>query len=294
MEPQVLADYDTICGENPLWHPAEKRLYWTDIPTGRLFWYDPASGEHAQCLEGHTVGGFTLNRDGSLLLFMDRGRVATWRDGQFGRDVITELEDEVHTRFNDVIADPEGRVFCGTMPVPDKAPGGGRPGRLYRLDPDGSIHKLLEGIGVANGMGFTLDLARFYFTDSKPRTIWQFEYDRATGAITNQRPFVCTEGTPDVPDGMTVDSTGDIWSARFGGGCVIHYDAAGQEVGRLAVPATNVTSVAFGGDRLDELYITTAKAGVKEKTGENRHAGALLRARPGVTGIEEFRSAFDF
>ena len=117
MEPELIADYACHTGENPLWHPTEKRLYWTDIPKGRLFRYDPAAGTHEPCYEGEAVGGFTVQADGALLLFMARGAVKTWRDSAMAT-VIEEIPDERDNRFNDVIADPAGRVFCGVMSTP--------------------------------------------------------------------------------------------------------------------------------------------------------------------------------
>ena len=112
--PELIADHQCECGENPLWHPAEKRLYWVDIPTGRMFRYDPATGAHEQCYAGEVVGGFTVQEDGALLLFMARGAVRAWRDGFLGT-AVPEIPRERESRFNDVIADPLGAVFGGTM-----------------------------------------------------------------------------------------------------------------------------------------------------------------------------------
>ncbi|MEX0884808.1 MAG: SMP-30/gluconolactonase/LRE family protein [Phycisphaeraceae bacterium] len=279
---EVIADYACKCGENPLWHPQEKRLYWTDIPTGRLFWYDPTTGEHQQCYEGSHVGGFTFQPDGSLLLFRARGNVTLWADGQEQRTLIDEIPDEVTTRFNDVMADPEGRVFAGTMPTKERL------GRLYRVDTDGSHHLLLEEIGCANGMGFTLDGRQMYFTDTRADTIWLFDYDRATGAITNQRPGIKTGNEQGGPDGMVVDAEGCIWSAKFGGSGIDRYSPAGEHIGRIDLPTDQITSLIFAGDDLDELYITCAGGGDKDKHGE--HAGALFRVRPGVQGRPEHYS----
>lgn len=282
MEVRVVADYGCQCGENPLWHPMEKRIYWTDIPTGRLFWYEPGTGRHEQCYQGRPVGGFTIQADGSLLLFMDRGTVAIWREGRIQRTVIEELPDERETRFNDVIADPEGRVFCGTMPTRH------RPGRLYRLDPDGSIHLLLEGIGCSNGLGFTRDGRGLYHTDTVARRIYLFDYDRTRGGITNRRVFIEVPAGEGGPDGMTVDSRGHIWSARWDGWGVFHYDERGQFVEKLAMPAKKVSSVIFGGEDYRDLYVTTAGGHKKEENGAA--AGALLHVRMEVAGVPEYFS----
>ena len=165
---ELIADYACVTGENPLWHPMEQRLYWLDIPRGRLFRFDPATGKHQQCHEGGQVGGFTIQADRSLLLFGDRGAIRVWREGVV-RTIVEEIAEERGSRFNDVIADPAGREFCGTMPKPD-----GTPGSLYRLGLDGTLECLFGGIGCSNGMGFTPDRKRMYFTDSKPREVYVY------------------------------------------------------------------------------------------------------------------------
>src|SRR5690606_40390823 len=101
MEPELIADYQCVTGEGPLWHPTEQRLYWADIPTGRMFRYDPKTGQHEQFYSDEVVGGFTIQDDGALLLFMARGAVKIWRDGQL-ETILDEIPDERETRFNDV------------------------------------------------------------------------------------------------------------------------------------------------------------------------------------------------
>jgi D-xylono/L-arabinono-1,4-lactonase len=281
MTPELIADYACQTGEGPLWHPLERRLYWVDIPGGRLFRYDPATGRHEECFSGEVIGGFTIQTDGSLLLFMDRGAVKVWRDGAL-ETVLDEIPEERESRFNDVIADPAGRVFCGTMPGP------GGPGRLYRLDTDGSIQVVLEGIKCSNGMGFTLDRKQMYYTDSPTRNIYRFDYDQASGEIANQAVFVETPEGEGMPDGMTVDSQGYVWSARWDGCCLARYAPDGSEDCRIEFPAKKVSSVTFGGSDYDEMYVTTA--GGDNKPEEGQDAGALFRVHPPVKGQAEFYS----
>jgi sugar lactone lactonase YvrE len=278
-----IADFACRTGEGPLWHPDERRLYWLDIPAGRIFRYTPALSRCERFDCDRPVGGMTLQEDGALLLFMGEGRVASWRDGELGEIVIDALEEERGNRFNDVIADPEGRVFCGVMSTDERA------GRLYRLDADGSIRVVKEGTGTANGMGFTPDMGGFYFTDTRKETIVRYDYDRASGELSNERLFATTSGGSEGrPDGMTVDIQGGVWSARWGGRHCVHYSPEGEETMRIHLPACNVSCVAFGGPDYRDLYITTA--GGDDKASKGWGAGALYVARPPVHGVPEFRS----
>ena len=281
MEPELVADYACVTGEGPMWHPMGKRVYWVDIPAGRMFRFDPATARHEQCYQGEQIGGFTVQADGALCLFMAHGAVRIWRDG-FVRTILEEIPDEVTTRFNDVIADPMGRVFCGTMPTKERL------GRLYRLDPDGVLTLLLEGIGCSNGMGFTPDGKHMYYTDSTRHEIYLFDYDAPSGAIANQRLFVRTPSDQGLPDGMTVDAEWYVWSARWDGGCLVRYAPEGREVMRVRFPARKVSSVVFGGDNCTDMYVTTAGGNKKEQEGSG--AGALFRLNLGIQGVPEFLS----
>lgn len=281
MEPELIADYECETGEGPLWHPMEKLVYWVDIPRGRMFRFDPATGEHEQCYEGEVVGGFTIQEDGALLLFMARGAVATWRDGRLDY-ILKEIPDERDGRFNDVAADPAGRVFCGTMPTANRL------GRLYRLDLDGSITPVLEDIDISNGIGFTPDRTQMYYTETRSRKIYIFDYDQETGALTNRRVFVETPDDGSVPDGMTVDSEGHVWSARWDGSSLYRYSPRGVEERRIEFPARKVSSVIFGGDDLTDMYVTTA--GGHNKAQEGPGAGGLFRLNLGIRGQPEFLS----
>ena len=281
MQPELIADYQCQTGEGPIWHPEERRVYWTDIPAGRLFRYHPATGAHEQCYEGESVGGFTIQADGALLLFMARGAVKIWREGVL-TTVLDEIPDERESRFNDVIADPAGRVFCGTMPTRNRL------GRLYRLDPDGTLTIVLEGIGCSNGMGFTPDGKHMYYTDSRVREIYLFDYDLGTGQIDNKRLFVRTPEGKGIPDGMTVDAEGYVWSARWDGGCLVRFAPDGTEERRIAFPAKKVSCPIFGGPDYSDLYVTTAGGDNKPEEGEG--AGALFCLNLGIAGVPEFRS----
>jgi sugar lactone lactonase YvrE len=285
MQPELIADYACVTGEGPLWHPVEQRLYWLDIPKGRIFRYDPATGQHEMCYEGEVIGGFTIQIDGALLLLMERGAIKVWREG-IVKTIVEEIPEERESRFNDVIADPWGRVFCGTMPSPNKL------GSLYRLDTDGRLTRVLEGIRTSNGMGFTPDRRRMYYTDSRRLEIYLFDYDYYTGVLSNKRVFVRTAEGDGVPDGMTVDAEGYVWSARWDGSCLVRFAPDGSEVLRIPFPAKKVSSVTFGGPDYTDMYVTTA--GGDKKATEGEGAGGLFRLRLGIRGAPEFYSSVGF
>ena len=281
MIPELMADYRCETGEGPLWHPMERQVYWSDIPRGRIFRLNPFSRRHEQIYEGRIVGGYTIQSDGSLLLFMDRGSVAVWRDGKL-EYLVNEMEGETDNRFNDVAADPAGRVFCGTMPTDTRS------ATLYRMDTDGSITTVLEGVGLSNGIGFSPDQKQMYYTDSLARKIYIFDYDIDSGDITNQRVFVETPDDGSIPDGMTVDAEGYVWGARWDGSSLYRYNPDGEQVVQIQFPAKKISSVIFGGVDLTDMYVTTAGGGNKAEEGPG--AGGLFRLNVGVQGKPEFLS----
>jgi D-xylonolactonase len=283
VEPTVLVRQACHTGEGPLWHPDEQCLYWLDIPEGLLFRHQFERGETETFEVGAAVGGMTLQQDGCLALFMAEGTVRVWRHGQFLRTVLEEIPEERGNRFNDVIADPEGRVFCGVMSTEKRA------GRLYRLDPDGTLTVVVEDTGTANGMGFSPDLKRMYFCDSRKRTLSVFDYDRETGAIANRRVLVRPEGDEGKPDGMTVDAEGRLWSARWDGARLVRLDSQGGALLRIDFPVRNVSCVTFGGPEYTDIFVTTASAGDPDANGEL--SGSLFHLNLGIRGCADFRSA---
>lgn len=283
MRPELIAQTACQTGENPLWHPDERAIYWTDIPGGIIYRQTWGDSRYETVYSGDVVGGFTLQTDGALLTFGAGGAVQRLKDGQV-TVVLPNIVAELGTRFNDVIADPLGGVLCGTMPT--KA----RSGRLYRLAPDLTLTQMVDHIGISNGLGFTPDRKQMYYTDSDPaRTIYRFRYDPTTGAMSEQEKWkVFTEGDA-VPDGLTVDAEGCIWSAQWDGGCVIRFDPDGREMSRIHVPgAVKVSNVTFGGDEYATMFLTTAGGDDKSMNGMN--AGALFAVDAGVKGVPEFRS----
>jgi D-xylono/L-arabinono-1,4-lactonase len=283
MQPRVIADYACEVGEGAIWHPAEACLYWLDIPKGRVFRYTPESNRSEIVYQGDIpIGAITIQSDGALAFYMGGGAVSIWRGGQL-QPFITGIPELQDTRFNDVFADPRGRVFAGTMKSNTQA------GKLYRIDPDGSYRILIDGLGTPNGMGFTPDQKGFYFTHTTARTVYLFDYDIDTGEITNQRPFFQLPQEDQArPDGLAVDAEGYVWSALWDGACVLRYSPDGTLDRRIDLPVKQTSCPAFGGADYTDLYITTAGGQNREQNGAE--AGALFCVNLGIAGTPDFES----
>jgi len=280
----VVADYKCALGENPLWHAEKSRLLWTDITNGKLFWLDPVSRNHGVLYQGLPVGGFTIQTDGSLLLFKENGAITRLKDGT-EMTLITEIPAERGLRFNDVIADPLGRVLCGTYAE-------GKPGRLYRLDTDGSLTMLLDGIGCSNGMAFSIDQKFLYYIDSIARHVYRFAYDPKHGSLSDQRVFYAANPEDGLPDGCTLDSEGYLWVAFWNGACIKRLNPNGNVDKTINIPAKMSTSLTFGGPNLTDIYVTSA--GGEKRSATDPLAGALFHMRSQIRGVPEFSSRVAF
>jgi D-xylonolactonase len=277
----VVANEHCACGENPLWDERRKRLYWTDIETGRLFCWEAATGKHRQIYSGESVGGFTLQEDGSLLLFRVNNIAHMTDDGKV--KVLTDKIDPEMVRFNDVIADPEGRVYAGT--IGQKGSGG-----VYRVEQDLSVKRLWQGTDCSNGMGFTPDLKQMYWTCTSSGRIYRYRYSRNNGALEDQTVLVEVPLKQGYVDGMHVDTAGNIWSARWDGFAVHCFSPQGNELLTLQFPVKKCSSVTFGGDDLTEMFITTAGGNRADNADDNPLNGALLRTKVNAKGRPTFRS----
>lgn len=238
------------------------------------------------------IGDVTIETDGALLLFGDTGRVTRFAPADGTADTVVAPDPvRFNERFNDVVADPEGRVFAGVMPDPARD----LPGQLYRLDTDGSFELVRDRCGLPNGMGFTGDLASMYFTDSRqhdperPGSIYRYAYDRASGAITDPVPFVDAADLEGMPDGLTVDEEDHVWSAFWNGSSLVRFSPEGRRTRTVQLPPRKVSSITFGGPARETAYVTTACPSVRATEGEG--AGGLFRVELDVAGRPEFRSA---
>jgi D-xylonolactonase len=250
---EVVARESNRCGEGPIWDSSRRRLLWDDLSSNLVFELVPATGKTAVISRNLTVAAIALDRGGGLV-FAGSGGLHLWQGPGRCRTVVSEHGWE-KLLFNDIIADPRGRIYAGTCYW--GADGMEKPGKLYLVGRDG-VRVVEEGVGIANGLGFSPDDRTLYFTDSAERRIYAYAVDAQTGALSGRRVFVQVPREEGLPDGLTVDREGFVWSAQWYGAQVVRYDPEGKVERRIALPVRQVSSVAFGGDDLADLYITTA------------------------------------
>jgi len=272
-------------GEGPVWDDRDGELVWLDITRHEVHRFDPSTGMDRSFDLGQPVGSVGLRNGGGLIAALRDGFARVDDAGQSVFIAPTEAENEA-TRMNDGKVDPSGRFWAGSMAL-DARPGAGT---LYRLDPDGRVHAMVTDLAISNGLDWSADRRLMYFIDSPTYRVDVFDYDDETGAIRDRRAF-CEIGSGEtMPDGMTVDADGHLWVAVWGGSCVLRFAPDGTPSGRVALPASQVTSCAFGGADLRDLYITTASRGLTPgQRAREPYAGALFVCRPGPRGLPPHR-----
>lgn len=274
-------------GECPLWDHRANRLYWIDS-TGRRLW----------CLDGDAaaprdwdlpdvIGSIGLARDGGLVAGFASG--FAFIDPTGAQAAVTWLgdpeADRPDTRLNDGKVDRQGRFWCGSMNRGFAAANGS----LYRLDGDLTWHRMDGGFTVSNGIAFSPDGRRLYFSDSRVDRSFQYDLDPASGALSNRRPFIRTEAYEGRIDGATVDETGRYWGALFEGGAVGCFTPDGALARRIDLPVSCPTMCSFGGPDLDVLYVTSATFSMRARDrGQEPLAGGLFAIHGlGARGIAE-------
>jgi sugar lactone lactonase YvrE len=189
--------------------------------------------------------------------------------------IVPVLADDGSLRMNDGKCDASGRFYASSM----ARDGSHGRGMLWRLDADLTVHAVVEGLTIGNGLAWSADGRTLHFIDTALQRVDRFDVDPGTGALANRRTAFPVRGEVGSPDGMCIDADDCLWVALFGGGAVHRYSPSGELLAVVDVPVPNVTSVAFGGANLDVLYITTARL-----SDATPGAGGLFAVAPGVTG----------
>lgn len=278
---ELVLDARAHLGEGPIWDHRIGQLVWVDIMAGRVNLFDPSTGRSSAFEVGAPVGAAALRSSGGYILAMqDCLAHLDAESGQVSR-LCGFPGAAPDLRMNDGRCDPAGRFWAGTMALDLR----GGAGALYRFDPGIHVSLMLTDITCSNGIDWTEDARCMYYVDSMTRRIDVFDYELAAGTLARRRTFAEIREDGSFPDGLTVDSEGNVWVALWGGGCIQCFGPDGGLRASVEVPATQVTSCTFGGEDLGDLYITSARTGLAaaDLAGQP-HAGSLFRFRPGVKG----------
>ena len=261
-------------GEGPVWYPGWGGLKFVDMLAGDVMSL-VADGSLERRHVGSVAAAVRPRRGGGAVIGVERGFALEDPDGSL--TALPELWSDPSVRMNEGGCDPDGCFYCGSMAY-DQSVGAAS---LYRLDPNGSVEVALDQVTVSNGLEWSPDGSRVYYNDTATFTISVFDYDTSAGLI-NRRTFA---ELPDGgrPDGLAVDAEGGVWTAVSNGGAVYRYSAEGVLEEKLAVPTRKVTACTFGGEHLDQLFITTSKENTD--TREDPLAGSLFCADVGVKGF---------
>jgi sugar lactone lactonase YvrE len=280
LDASLLVDARAALGEGPQWDTREDCLVWVDILAGVVFLTE-ATGEPRASFEiGHSVGSAMPAEGGGWLLADAMGFGRLTPDGLVTR-LLDSLADRPDLRFNDAKCDPAGRAWAGTLAA-DMAPG---TGTLYRLDPGPVATAVLEDLTVSNGLGWSPDARTMWFADSADRRLHGFDYEPRGGGLGPDRHGFDLELVAGKADGLCVDDEGAVWVALWDGASVHRYTPDGRLDTIVRVPASRVTSCAFGGGDGSTMFITTSRAGLDAADlREQPHAGGLFVVEPGVTG----------
>lgn len=263
-------------GEGAIWW--EGALYYVDIEGHQVHRFDPVTGNESSWNIGQRVGTVVPRESGGLVVAGDHGLY--FLDEESGAlSAITDPEPEkTDNRFNDGKCSPDGRFFAGTISLVKKT----GDAKLYRLDPDLTLHEAFGPVTNSNGIVWTADGKTVFYIDTPRKEVLAFDYE--DGHLRNMRSVISTEHLDSSPDGMTIDAEGKLWVAFCHGGCVVRFDPeTGAELKRVEIPALETTSCAFGGANFEDLYVTT---GI-HKSVEEEHGGRLFVIRGlGVRGVE--------
>ena len=268
-----LLEHRCELAEGPVWDAVRGALWWIDVLNGHVHRVTPGGDDLVTIELESTVGAVALREGGGLVAAVADGFLLLDDHGEVERRI--PVEEPEGNRFNDGKVDAKGRFWAGTMAL-DETPARGA---LYRLDPDVSVTQMLDGVGLSNGLDWSLDGRTMYYVDSLTHRVDSFDFDPDVGGISNRRTFVDLGDS--VPDGLTVDAEGFVWVAVYGRWKVCRYSSDGSLADELELPTRRITSCAFGGPELDVLFVTSA---ARPPDRDDALAGAVFETRPGPSG----------
>ena len=276
-------------GECPIWCDRENVLWWVDSRGPSLKRWNPGDGEVRNTVLPSAVGSVAFRERSAEMIAALQTGIHFFEPSSGVLHVIAQPESHLpENRFNDGRCDRAGRFWAGTMSDAKRE----STGSLYRLSADHSCTHIRGDVIVPNSIAWSPDNKTMYFADTYRQVIRAFDFDLASGEVSNERVFADTTGHPGRPDGSCVDADGGLWNAEYGGWRLVRYTPAGRIDREIPMPVANPTCCCFGGPDLDTLYVTTATQRLTpEELSKQPLAGSVLAVRPGVKGLPEARYA---
>ena len=287
---ELVLDARNGTGESPVWHGAEQALYWVDIPARKLCRWTAATGESQSWLAPEMLACVApVAGSNRWIAGAESGvfQLELQSDGQLGFESLAPVSHALPgMRFNDGRCDRQGRFLAGTMLMNMAA--GASVGCVYSYQKDTGLTQLLDGFITPNGMAFSLDGRTMYLSDSHPsvQMVWAFDYDIETGTPSNRRLFIDMNPLPGRPDGAAVDADGCYWICGNDAGLIHRFTPDGKLDRSLAVPVKKPAMCAFGGPKLDTLFVTSIRPDGIDLS-DQPLAGGVFALRPGVRGLPE-------
>ena len=279
-------EYETksLLGEGAFWNHKTNELYWVDIEGKNLNIYDHDTKKNKSIELPSLVG--------TVVPYTNSEAVVALLDGIYKVNIISgevtllsnAESDMPENRFNDGKCDPNGNLWVGSMHFGQSKPNAS----VYKIDERGETTKMIDSVTISNGIVWTKDAKTMYYIDTPTNQIVAYDYDQSTSSVSNKRVVVEVTEEHGFPDGMAIDEDDMLWVGMWNGNAVARFNPeTGQLMSKIAVPAHNVTSCAFGGNNFDTLYITTSSLDMTDEEKKKFPlAGSLFTVKPGIKGVK--------